>query len=79
MNRHDKRESTGHWVNCPECNKRIIKAKVTSCDCVCGCGAVFTAYVTKEFVTTIMHEKGDDLSAAERLERYHHQLLQLAD
>ena len=79
MNKITRLSDRDRWVSCPVCNKKILKTRVTNSDCVCSCGAEFTAFVAKDFVTTILHEKGENLSMSERLNRYQQQLLALAE
>lgn len=79
MNKITRLSDRDRWVSCPVCNKKILKTRVTNSDCVCSCGAEFTAFVSKDFVTTILHEKGDNLSITERLKRYQSQLFILAE
>lgn len=71
-------ESKERWVCCPICGKKVQKAWISYSDCTCHCGAEFTACVTKDFVTTILHEKGDKLSMEERITNYQKKLLAIS-
>ena len=62
--------SKERWVCCPSCGKKVQKAWISYSDCACSCGLEFTACVTKHFVTTILHEKGDDMSMEDRIKTY---------
>ena len=62
------------WVTCLVCGKKVQKAYLSISDSTCSCGTKFTVCATKDFVTTIMHEKGDNLSMQERIEKYVEQL-----
>lgn len=62
------------WVTCPICGRKVQKAWLSISDSTCNCGAEFTACVTKGFVATILHTKGDNLSMQERIDNYIKQL-----
>ena len=65
------------WVTCPICGKKVQKSWVSISDMTCNCGTEFTACVTKEFVATILHAKGDNLSMKQRIERFAKQLTEV--
>ena len=71
-------ESKERWVCCPVCGRKVQRSWISVSDCNCSCGAEFTSVVTKDFVTTILHEKGENISMQERITQYMKQLQQFA-
>ena len=78
MNSSNLESKRDRWVCCPICGRKVQKAWISISDCNCKCGTEFTSCVTKDFVTTILHENGDNISMQERIEKYVKQLMDMA-
>lgn len=73
----DERE---RYVHCPLCNKKVVNTRLTCSEHICSsCGAKFTALASKDFVTTILHAKDDNLTIPERVNQYKQKLEALTE
>ena len=72
---------TERFVSCPVCRKKADQARIQLKDQKCdGCGAEYTALVTKWFVATILKDPQEkEISVEKRLLKYQQQLFELVE
>ena len=53
-----------HWITCPVCGKRLMKARIANVEVHCDCGANVTACATKNFVDRKFLNQNSDQARA---------------